>query len=286
MNIINVHCHLLNFKFVPDTFLQTRAPIREALLRKSGLRFFARLLTALAPGKKYDRLDEVLKLLKRDIEKVAKALIEEMDKAGIAFAVPLMMDLETASFDDRPEFPYTFQIVLMSQLAMKRPDRMLPFVMCDPRREGAADLVIRCLEELGFLGVKMYPPLGYHPDPSTIHNEPRVNGELEKLYAYCEQNTVPITAHCSPGGAYSKDLMRGEKVRHEYTKPASWAGVLEKHPSLYLNLAHFGGDFVRIDKPSVDVGEGKEPPWSAGVRELIRAHGGCAPGRGEWMFEA
>jgi len=34
MDIINVHCHLLNFKFVPDTFLQTRAPIREALLRK------------------------------------------------------------------------------------------------------------------------------------------------------------------------------------------------------------------------------------------------------------
>ena len=104
MNIINVHCHLLNFKFVPDTFLKTRAPIREGLLRKSALRFLAGLVTTLMPGKKYDRLDEMLKLLKDDIDGVSDALIEEMgkemDTADIAFAVPLMMDLETASLSD------------------------------------------------------------------------------------------------------------------------------------------------------------------------------------------
>ena len=109
----------------------------------------------------------------------------------------------------------------------------------------------------------MYPPLGYHPDPDSIYNEPPVNEELFKIYEYCESHSVPITTHCSPGGAYSSDLIRAQAVRIEFTKPWSWAGVLKKFPNLYLNLAHFGQDMIKIKDPS---------SWAAGIRDLIRIY--------------
>jgi predicted TIM-barrel fold metal-dependent hydrolase len=137
--------------------------------------------------------------------------------------------------------------------------------MVDPRRYRASDLLIRCLEELGFLGLKMYPALGYHPDPGSIYNDPQTNDELNKIYDYCESRRVPITVHCSPGGAYSNDILRQKAVRAELTRPESWVGVLRRYPRLQLNLAHFGQDLVSINDPK---------SWAYEIRELVRAYPG------------
>ena len=210
---INVHCHLLNFKFVPDSFFKTRAGVREKLLRCKLTHHLARCLIFIfnlfrGPDKRYDKLHQVLAILNKDIHEVAKIFVDEtkmkeLEEAEIVLSTPLMMDLEIASLKMKPECPYRYQVKLISDIAIKYPGKIMPFIMVDPRRRLATELIVRALEEMGFLGVKMYPPLGYHPDPSSICNDDEINHELEKIYKDCEKNSIPITTQCSQGGAYS-----------------------------------------------------------------------------------
>lgn len=260
---INVHCHLLNFNFVPDSFVEARAPVREWMLRHRLIGWLAggaRLL----PLTRYERIDEALAIMRKDIDDVAIDLVSEMKEANIALSVPLMMDLEIASFGEKPECPYRYQVQLVSDIAGRYPGKIMPFVMFDPRRRSVWDLTRMALEEMGFLGVKMYPPLGYHPDPTSMLNEAEVNRELENLYEYCERESVPVTTHCSRGGAYSNELIRCRKLARDYCQPSSWRGVLERHPKLYLNFAHFGGveDFMKI-------WDGRADSWSRDILGLM-----------------
>lgn len=83
-----------------------------------------------------------------------------------------------------------------------------------------------------YAGIKLYPPLGFDPWPYG-------RGEREKvelLYHFCEKMQIPVTVHCSDEGFDSE----GARDMEEVTSPLKWARVLENHPSLKLNLAHFG----------------------------------------------
>lgn len=265
IKLINVHCHLLNFQFISPTCLKSRSACLEWMLRHGRIRPLVRLVAGCMPRKKLHRLHQAYDLMKMDIEGVAKRLRAEMDQAGIQLAVPMIMDMGRAAFTENPQIPFNFQLKKLSDLSLTHLGSILPFVMVDPRRTRALDLLVRCLEELGFLGFKMYPALGYHPDPSSIYNDPQTNEELNRIYDYCESRSVPITVHCSPGGAYSNDILRLKAVRAELTRPSNWAGVLRKYPRLHLNLAHFGQDLVAIKDPK---------SWAYEIRELIRSYPG------------
>lgn len=264
--LINVHCHVLNYRFIPDPFFRTRSPIREWLLRCKLTWWFARIVFSIWPGKRYDKYHEALAMMDQDIHAVTEELVSEMKEAGIAMATPLMMDLEFASFNVKPETPYRYQVMLISEIAGKRPGQIMPFIMFDPRRRGGSELIRTALEKMGFLGVKMYPPLGYHPDPSSFFNDAEMNRQLRDIYEYCERESIPITTHCSRGGAYSGDLMRCKELVRRFCQPSSWKGVLDKYPKLYLNFAHFGGneDFLDIDH---------QESWSHTIREFMRVYG-------------
>ncbi|HAV43045.1 TPA: hypothetical protein DCX15_03425 [bacterium] len=265
---INLHCHLLNFTFIPDSYFKTRTPIREWLLRRRSTGWLARTMAFIWPGRKYNWIHEALEIFRSNIDDVAKKLIKEMAEADILLSTPLAMDMDTVSFKERPEYPYRVQIKLLSDIALKYPGKVLPFVMFDPRRKSALELTVTALEEMGFLGVKMYPALGYHPDPSSFLNEPEVNKALEELYKYCHTNLIPITAHCSRASAYSDYLVRCKGLVQELCQPSSWKGVLEKFPKLYLNLAHFGGK--EKDERFLDY---KGPDsWSYHILQLMKEY--------------
>jgi uncharacterized protein len=257
--LINVHCHLLNYEFISASVFKSRSAALEWLLRHRGSAPLFRLAAACMPGRRFRRLDEAAALMKSDIHRVAASLRSEMKEAGIELAVPLMMDMGRTAFVLGPQVPFSFQAKLVSEIALEHFGALMPFVMVDPRRTRALDLLVRCLEQLGFYGVKMYPALGYHPDPDSLYNDPQTNDELRGIYEYCEKHMIPITTHCSPGGAYSDDILRSRQIRSEFTKPWSWTGVLRKYPRLYLNFAHFGQDLVEIRDSKT---------WAAGIRSL------------------
>lgn len=150
-------------------------------------------------------------------------------------------------------------------------DKVLPFLAVDPRREGIIEFAQKHVgKDKLFKGIKLYTPNGYSPtDPLLYGNE----GERDGLYAWCEDNHIPVTVHNSDSGfaTFAKQVLinghiwldgniiminnqylqfdykwtavtrfvgeRAKKLNH----PELWALVAKKYPDLHLNLAHFGG---------------------------------------------
>jgi len=111
-----------------------------------------------------------------------------------------------------------------------------------PTATSAMDLVRFAVEQSGFVGVKIYPPVGFRPlDNATLgppHPEPDkdpawLDLALRALYAYCEAEQVPIMSHAGSSNGFEPGFgMLG--------MPDNWRPVLAAYPALRLNLAHFG----------------------------------------------
>ncbi|MEM9026172.1 MAG: amidohydrolase family protein, partial [Verrucomicrobiota bacterium] len=115
--------------------------------------------------------------------------------------VVLAMDM---AFQGAGRVPVPLEQQLQDLVKVRQDDawkhKLLPFVPVDPRRAEVLDLVKRYVEEHGFVGVKLYPALGYWAcDP-----------RLFPVYAYCEEKQIPITTHASRGGVYFKGKLPGD----------------------------------------------------------------------------
>jgi hypothetical protein len=175
--------------------------------------------------------------------------------------------------------PYKKQFEATKKAILKYPWALIPMFHYDPRRwcnpsggeldednwtRGPWDFpfkLIATLKNAGiFIGFKMYPPLGYKPLDPRLPN-------LEKFYARCEAEGIPILTHCSPGGVGTHEAIFYHRIDKadltkkpdrivscsydpctplgyfydEYVHPKNWRTVLMKYPKLKLCLAHFGG---------------------------------------------
>ncbi|TAN41561.1 MAG: hypothetical protein EPN22_15025 [Nitrospirae bacterium] len=99
---------------------------------------------------------------------------------------------------------------------------------------------IDAVDSSPFLGIKLYPPLGFDPWPEDSAEE---LGKVKFLYDYCVKKNIPVTSHCSDGGFLVDDSYL------EFSSPAKWRKALswkdpntntEPFRNLRLNLAHFG----------------------------------------------
>ena len=90
-----------------------------------------------------------------------------------------------------------------------------------------------------FTGIKLYPPLGFDPNPggSTEHiHENSRKKRVWYLYKFCEDRQIPITVHTSDGGFQIME----EHLHFKFTSPEGWLGVLQSFPKLRINFAHNG----------------------------------------------
>jgi predicted TIM-barrel fold metal-dependent hydrolase len=119
----------------------------------------------------------------------------------------------------------------LAKLAKNCSGKIIPFIAIDPRRKNVLNEVKEIEENLKFKfqGIKLYPPLGYSPSDS----------QLDKIYDFARERSLPITAHCSKGGVKSKKHKPHECV--DFADPDNYKAVLEKYPEVKICLAHFGG---------------------------------------------
>ncbi len=188
---------------------------------------------------------------------ITRHLIAAFGVDEVDLCTPMLVDLGMGLYDE-PATTIREQIELqekISRLSMlgRLPGttrtRVHPFVGFDPRRqlrasndvESPLDLVKVAVERYGFVGVKLYPPMGFRPIENTAtppdmseQDAARVDEVLCELYAWCEREQVPVTAHCNASN-------EAHSTYREFSHPASWAKVLERYPQLHLNLGHFGG---------------------------------------------
>jgi predicted TIM-barrel fold metal-dependent hydrolase len=145
--------------------------------------------------------------------------------------------------------------------------RIHPLVGFDPRHEAKSraakdlrtplDEVKDAVQTYGFVGVKVYPPMGWRPignvavGDMTTSEAAAVDEALHDFYSWCQQEQVPITAHCNDSN-YADDSYQ----RAGLAGPDGWLAVLKEFPDLHLNLGHFGG--ASVDEPPTGW------PWTIG----------------------
>jgi predicted TIM-barrel fold metal-dependent hydrolase len=122
-------------------------------------------------------------------------LIRDMDEAGIAKTVILPLDFEFL----RSGGGFSFRAFndLAGAYATKHPDRIVAFAGIDPRRgETAVAELRRCVEEMGFRGLKLWTVAGFFPDDESYY----------PLYREAARLGVNILVHTGlgPGESYLK----------------------------------------------------------------------------------
>jgi predicted TIM-barrel fold metal-dependent hydrolase len=247
LRITNCHVHTFTHAHVPDEYVGF---LGNLLLRIGWLR---RALLAIVRhfdrGRRwriarYARIVEVsYERSQRDVFELVRGSYPEATRFVV---LPMDMELMGAG---RVDEPIAEQHAELRQLTETYPELVIPFAAADPRREDVVETTRRLLEEDGFRGIKLYPPMGYHPaDPA-----------LGPLYAYAAERGVPVMTHCSrpaqvkyrgePTERMRTDPVTGERLDLGldelltlFTDPDSYRPVLRAHPSLTLCLAHFGGE--------------------------------------------
>ena len=216
-------------------------------------------------------------------------LAEELDqlhgkvgqKSRIVLMTPAIVDF-SKWLEDEDQLSIEEQVDVMTRIACRRDGpRVHGFVGFDPLRQALYDhhqrkptdkdpmaVVRRAIEVArildgtltkttgGFVGVKLYPPMGFRAIdnkhlPDDRFNEPaylrspdtglgseiggKLDAALSRLYRWCSANNVPIMAHTSHSFGPNSDY-------EDRADPIFWASVLKRDafPRLRINLAHFG----------------------------------------------
>lgn len=280
MQITNCHTHLFTVNHVPARFAGVLGRfVRFGLLRRLSLF----VLRHLDPFSRRDLLERWARIVdisykrsQADIFDIVRGFYPENSRFVI-----LPMDMELMGAGPVPE-PIAEQHAQLRDLRDQFPDAVIPFAAVDPRREDIVETTKSLVEEHGFRGLKLYPPLGYFP------TDPR----LEPLYEYAAERSIPILAHCSRGGVYYRGELTEEMLVHPitgerldaskerdeftdyFTDPDNYVPILERHPSARICLAHFGGagDWKRYIEEEWHPGrDPHERSWLAKILDLIRS---------------
>jgi predicted TIM-barrel fold metal-dependent hydrolase len=153
----------------------------------------------------------------------SERILADMDEAGIDKSVLLALDVE---FRYRAEMAFTAYNDYVGGLIRKNPDRIIGFAGIDPRRGKAAIVELeRCVEGMGFRGVKLWPVTGFYPDDEAFY----------PFYQRAEQLGAVILCHTGSGPppTYLK-----------FNRPVYLDKVAVDFPGIKIIVAHVGHPWV------------------------------------------
>lgn len=278
-------CAPVNFlnAFVPGWI----APVVKRLVDNESVAKFIRRLTSFPAVSKYASFVSIGTLSSQ--ESIFKKL-SDYYPVGTRFVVlTLNMDYMGAG---PTKLGYIGQLDQVVQIRKRFPSTCLPFLCIDPRMSVDYDLVdfLKKYLDKGFIGIKLYPALGYYPfDP-----------RLYKVYEYAQEHNIPIMTHCTRGGTYycgsiSLDMTSPstfsknpnpnklerrnlpystKKISNEvfcdnFLDPDNYFDVLEEFPKLKICFAHYGGDDEMLLERSNDP---QKLSWTETIHQLIEKY--------------
>lgn len=142
------------------------------------------------------------------------------------------------------------QMRLLEQLALMSGGAILPFIAYNPRsdvehHDRSFARVVDAILNRGFVGVKLYPPMGYmaygnacpsRPGACPVMQDARaIDARLRRLYEWCVDHNVPIMGHTSH--SFGKT-----DAYDDCASPFGWQRALETFDGLRVQAGHFGGD--------------------------------------------
>jgi predicted TIM-barrel fold metal-dependent hydrolase len=170
------------------------------------------------------------------------------------------------------------QIILMHKISCLSGSYMKPLAAYNPWNDINDDdesirRVTRAVTEFGFIGVKIYPHLGYYPGNNSTLPYPKkgrhpdfglLDEKLRHFFRECRRLDIPVMAH-------SEESMGRDTDHNVLGSPAAWGHFFanEENAGTRINLAHIGGE----------EGGGPGPGgWTADFSGLMKAPG-C-----EWLY--
>lgn len=191
-------------------------------------------------------------LLLEDREAIAREYARVFAHSGcVSLVTPSFLDMQKWLGNQRPRSSIAEQIEVMDLLQIElgrssAPLHMHSFVGFDPWHVAEDSRLFRRVKEAimerGFVGVKLYPPMGFRASANDDKNLGFPNGApsgvtidrtLKELYRWCGENDVPIMAHAE--NSLGSNCGYGKRASPEW-----WGPVLKDHPKLRVSLAHFG----------------------------------------------
>ena len=269
MIIYNAHTHIFNLECIPNKFI--RFGFMRVMAKNRFSLFFVRGLDKIFTSET-DFLSKQSAFLRYNTEDWQESIfikLKSIYPEGTKFVVLTVdMDFMDAGVAERDFVAQVAEVVNLKRIYA---NSMLPFLCVDPRRGDANDnlnFVKKYIEHHGFVGIKMYPPLGFFP----------FDERLKKVYAYAQQNNIPVLSHCSrnggiyykgdiqpewlnprPGLSFKKEKMK--KFRNNFMDPKNYYHVMDEFPDLKICLAHYGGD--------EEVLSDKNDSWTNEIKRLM-----------------
>ncbi len=169
-------------------------------------------------------------------------LIRDMDEAGIDKTVILPLDFEFLRSGG--DFGFRAFNDLAGAYARKHPDRIVAFAGIDPRRGVAAVAELRrCVEEMGFRGIKLWTVTGFFPDEESYY----------PLYEEAARLGVNVLVHTGygPGESYLRTCrpIHVDKIAVDFREinfilahvGSPWVdealAVALKNPNVYVDIS-------------------------------------------------
>ena len=303
MPFYNCHIHVFSAQCAPKKFLQVGLPgwldwaaggIKGALETRAGRTFMGLFSKIRNPRLKVlSRYGSFASIGTNSSQQMVFENVLRYYPAGTRFvALTLNMDHMGAG---PSELKYQGQIDQVIRLRRLYPDVLLPFLCVDPRMGTMEELTSFVKKYIGrhelpdgtsttkpFVGIKLYPSLGFFP----------YDIRLSGVYEYCEEHDIPIMTHCTPSGAFFLGKITPMMCMPEcipgsnplpptqfsgknndvdcdnFLLPSNWDCVLAKHPNLKVCLAHMGGTSEMWPEKS----DGLRANWHEEVKRLISSH--------------
>lgn len=286
---VDAHIHAFNHKNIPSGFAMTSFGVPTALMNLIAS-IFTKRTHKLVKSSPTEIIKSLLDIYYSSLKK-KNALTE-------VFLVQLMMDMQrsiTGEIEEdfnrqlntiiklRKDFQYS-----KSDFQFEGKDNLLPFLAVDPHNPEIYSIFISCFSKaintttidglegtLPFVGVKIYPSLGYLPYHPTLMD----------IFEICEKKNIPVITHA---GGSRTHLSSGEinlsrriydestgnfedkwqnrltdwktvkpprtesgNIKDIFLSPETWKKVLYAYPNLKLSIAHLGSsdEWERINTP-------------------------------------
>lgn len=248
MIIYNCHTHVFKSRNVPERYLPLR--FVRILTKYELTRPIAHLLNSINPFSDNDIFNRYGKFMKQLDQISQEDILQGLMKyypPDTKFVI-LSVDMD---FMQAGKAPLNFeeQLKELADVKRKYPDHIYPFFCADPRRPHLLDLLKRYIEEEGFKGIKIYPPMGFYPFDEKLH----------PVYEYAEKYGIPVLTHCNKGKVYYRGRIPESWLKHpktgqplkrakikyfsqNFTDPNNWIYVLNDFKRLKLCFGHFGGE--------------------------------------------
>jgi Amidohydrolase len=208
---------------------------------------------------KIARYIDFARLLLGSREAIAREYIRIFaDKHCVQMITPSFLDMyrwlgkaPNSSIAEQVDVMDALQVTIAQSTGM----HMHSMVGFDPRRSAEDSNVLKvvkhAINDCGFVGVKLYPPMGFQPTENRkleVPKEPkgpkgeRIERALMELYDWCAAEDVPIFAHAE--NSLGSNCGYGHRAGPEW-----WRKVLAnpKYARLRINLAHFGAFDEALD---------------------------------------